>query len=115
MMRREAGPNRLPQEARSTTPNTSAKALPMTDLDALARDLAIDVTGTHLDWQLPKILRALHKAHTAGRTEGFAAGAQAMRERAALTVLASSIDGVASGRLAAAIRAIPLPDEKEKP
>lgn len=100
----------------------------MTDIDALARRIAREIVReAHRRYNLmsPRssmggfvysaVKHAWLEARAAGRSEGFAAGAQAMRERVALTVLASSIDGVASGRLAAAIRAIPLPDEKEKP
>lgn len=111
--RREAGPNRLPQEARSTTPNTSAKALPMTDIDALARQLARKLTLFYgqnpatdqvSEAEIASVLRDIS-------SESFAAGAQAMREAAANYVTLK----YGAALISIDIRALPLPDEKEKP
>lgn len=96
----------------------------MTDIDALARRIAaytwLGLMGDAERENLAKLIKeALREAGGVGFSEGFAAGAQAMRE-AIIGLITGRYDEFFSGDadlglFVAMARALPLPDEKEKP
>lgn len=114
----------------------------MTDIDALARRTSQDIAhewalaGGELSYLndiiIGHLTHALHEAYATGFSEGFAAGAQAMRERAAAECLRiwreapnertkSALTSFRQNALAEgcvsssnAIRALPLPTIGEK-